>query len=100
MGVRNFGWKKSNFHIIISFIHDPHDWCLTNKHHDCLHPPPEGFIIVNVDGSSFGNIGNTSFGGLLRNDRGNWTHWFSRYCGKASNLWVELSANWRGLQLA
>jgi hypothetical protein len=54
-------------------------------------------VKVLVDCSSFGNLGNV---GLLRNDRGNWLDGFSRYCGRVSNLLAELSAIWRGLQLA
>jgi hypothetical protein len=30
------------------------------------YPPIDGYIKVNVDGSSFGNSCNASFGGLLR----------------------------------
>ncbi|KAK2382027.1 TMV resistance protein N [Trifolium repens] len=76
----------------------------TNKQHVIRqirwHPPPEGYIKVNVDGSSLGNLGNAGFGGLLRNDRGSWIHGFSGSCGRASNLVAELSAIWKGLQLA
>ena len=61
--------------------------------------PLVGYIKVNVD-DSYGNHGNAGFGGLLRNDRGIWVHGFSRFCGRSSNLLAELSAIWRGLQLA
>jgi ribonuclease HI len=53
-----------------------------------------------VDYSSFGNPGNASFGGLLRNNRGVWIHGLPGSCDKASNLLDELSAIWRGLQMA
>ena len=76
----------------------------TNKRHVTRqvrwNPPPEDFIKINVDGSSFGNPGNAGFGGLLRNNRGNWIHGFSGSCGRATNLLAELSAIWKGLQLA
>jgi len=76
----------------------------TSKHRVVRHvrwyPLLEGYIKVNVDGSSFGNPGNASFGGLLRNNSGVWIHGFSRSCGRASNLLAELSAIWRGLQIA
>jgi hypothetical protein len=75
-----------------------------NKHcvvrHVCWYPPPEGYIKVNVDGSSFGNPGNAGFGGLLRNDNGAWIHGFSGSCGIASNLLAELSTIRRGFQMA
>jgi len=41
------------------------------------HLSPEDFIKVNVGGSSFDNPHNVDFGGLLRNDGGNWIYlWF------------------------
>lgn len=61
--------------------------------------PPEGFIKVNIDGSSFGNLGNADFWGLLRNG-GNWIYVFSWSFGRASNLLVELLAILEKLQLA
>jgi len=38
------------------------------------------------------NPSNAGFRGLLRNDSGVWLYGFSRSCGRASNLLVELSA--------
>jgi len=52
-----------------------------------------------VDDSSFGNLGNTGFGGLLRNDSCVWIYRFLGSCSRASNLLAELSAIWRGLQM-
>jgi ribonuclease HI len=76
----------------------------TSKHHVVRQVrwnlPPEGYIKINVDGSSFGNPGNAGFGGLLRNDMGIWIQGFSGSCGRASNLLAELSAIWKGLQIA
>jgi len=43
---------------------------------------------------------NVGFGGILRNDSGIWIHGFFGSCGRASNLLPELSAIWRGLQMA
>ena len=51
---------------------------------------PEGYIKINVDGSSFGNPDNASFRGLLRNDMGIWIQGFSGSCGRACNLLAEL----------
>jgi len=62
--------------------------------------PPEGYIKVNVDGSSFGNPSNAGFEGLLKKDRGIWIHGFYGSCARASNLLAKLSDNWRVLQLA
>jgi len=61
----------------------------TDKHH--IHrqvrwyPPKDGYIKVNMDGSSFGN---PCFGGLLRNHYG---VWIQGSCGGASNFFAELS---------
>jgi len=54
---------------------------------------------VKFDGSSFGNLGKASFGGLLIYVNGIWIHGFSSLCGRASNLFVELLAIWRDLHL-
>jgi len=53
--------------------------------------PEDGYIKVNVDDSSFGNLGNAGFSGLLRNHYEGWIQGFSGSCGRASNLFVELS---------
>jgi ribonuclease HI len=55
---------------------------------------------LNVDGSSFGNSSHGSFGGLIRNNIGEWMHGFSGSCGRASNILAELYAILKGLQLA
>ncbi|PNX68839.1 ribonuclease H, partial [Trifolium pratense] len=44
--------------------------------------------------------GRAGFGGLIRNDIGEWMHGFSGSCGHASNLLAELYAILKGLQLA
>ena len=52
--------------------------------------PPIGFIKLNVDGSSFGNPGDASFGGLLRGADGRWTFGFHGSIRVADNLSVVL----------
>ncbi|PNX58144.1 ribonuclease H [Trifolium pratense] len=61
--------------------------------------PTAPCLKLNMDGSSFGNPGRAGFGGLIRNDIGEWMHGFSSSCGRASNLLVELYAILKGLQL-
>lgn len=56
------------------------------------YPPTYGYIKVNVYGSSFGNLSNAGFSGLLRYVNGIWIHSFSCSCGRASNLFAELLA--------
>ncbi|GAU35798.1 hypothetical protein TSUD_155730 [Trifolium subterraneum] len=63
-------------------------------------PPMALCLKLNVDGSSFGNPGRASFGGLIRNDIGDMMHGFSGSCGHASNLLAEFYAILKGLQLA
>jgi ribonuclease HI len=101
--VRKATWESVN-NIISYHSSMVHALGPTNKRHVTRqvrwNPPPEDFIKINVDGSTFGNPGNAGFGGLLRNNRGNWIHGFSGSCGRATNLLAELSAIWKGLQLA
>lgn len=63
-------------------------------------PPPENYIKLNVDGSSFGNPGRSSFGGIFRNSYGEWMWGFSGFCGISTNLNVELLAIYHGLDMA
>lgn len=63
-------------------------------------PPPENFIKLNVDGSSFGNPGRSGYGGFLRDVYGQWICGFSGSCGFTTNLNAELMAILKGLNLA
>jgi ribonuclease HI len=67
-------------------------------HHHPL--PPENVIKVNVDGSSIGNPGPSSFGDLLRNTFGGWITCSAGSCGFTSNINVELQAISHGLDIA
>lgn len=63
-------------------------------------PPVNTYLKVNVDGSSFDNLGNAGFGGLIINHHGGgWIQGFSGSCSRASNWFVELSTNLWDLQL-
>lgn len=55
---------------------------------------------MNVDGSSFGNPGNAGFGGLIRNNFGEWITGFSGSCGISTSMNAELLAIADGLKLA
>ena len=48
-----------------------------------LASPSKGIIKVNVDGYSFGNLGNAYYGSLLRNDMGIRIQGFSGTCDRA-----------------
>ena len=61
--------------------------------------PPVGWLKMNVDGSSRGNLGPAVFGGLVRNDQENWKIGFYGKLNNCSSLQVELWAIFRGLQL-
>jgi hypothetical protein len=69
--------------------------CVTRRVH--WHPPSEGIIKVNVDGYSFGNLGNAYYGGLLRNNLRIRIQGFFGTCGRAYNLVAELIAIWKGI---
>lgn len=64
------------------------------------HPNREHGIILNVDGSCFGNPGRAGFGGVLRNQDGVWIQGFCGYAGIYNNIHVELLAIHHGLLLA
>lgn len=54
-------------------------------------------VILNVDGSCFGNPGRAGFGGLLRDDDGTWIAGFLGYIGISTNVHAELLAILFGL---
>lgn len=60
----------------------------------------EGYIVLNVDGSSIGNLGPAGFGGIFRDNDGSWMHGFVGSIGHANNLLTELLALYNGLSLA
>ena len=64
------------------------------------HPPPLGFFKLNTDGTSLGNPGLASAGGLLRNSDGSWISGFIRNIGIASSFAAELWGVRDGLLLA
>lgn len=57
-------------------------------------------IKVNVDGSSLSNPGRSDFGGLIRNNNGDWLLGFSEFCGITSCLAAELYVIFHGLRVA
>ena len=62
--------------------------------------PDEGYVCVNVDGSSQVNLYMFRFGGLVWNNEGHWKVGFSGFCGFGSNLLPELLAIKHGLDVA
>ncbi|XP_073133552.1 uncharacterized protein [Henckelia pumila] len=63
-----------------------------------LRPQPESFKL-NVDGSSRGNPGESSVGGVVRDSSGRVLAFFSEFIGLGSNVRAELWAVWRGILL-
>ncbi|XP_073015629.1 uncharacterized protein [Primulina eburnea] len=61
--------------------------------------PPSGCFKLNVDGSSRGTSGDSSAGGVVRDDSGRFVLSFSEFIGAGSSLRAELWAVWRGLLL-
>ncbi|KAJ6959809.1 hypothetical protein NC653_038004 [Populus alba x Populus x berolinensis] len=62
--------------------------------------PIQGFIKLNMDGSSIGTPGSIGFGGLLRDWKGNWVLRFSGFAGYSPSLLLELLALKHGLLIA
>ena len=54
--------------------------------------PQTGWAHLNTNGSAIGNPGRAGYGGLIRNDRGEWMGGFSRSLGCSNNFIAELWA--------
>ena len=98
-----------SYRVIHNILLDAEAWILDKNVMDCSVPtarliswvwPPQGFIKLNVDGSSQGNPGLAGFGGLARSDDGKWIFGFYGSIGFAGNLLPELIAICQGLRLA
>jgi len=84
----------SHIHMLVSDIHKaygviPHQalpWSVK------WHPSPCGSYKFNVDCSSIGNPGFTSYRGLIRDYIGSWIGGFKESCGITTILNAELSA--------
>ncbi|GLT82219.1 hypothetical protein SLE2022_006230 [Rubroshorea leprosula] len=61
------------------------------------HPPEDGFLKLNTDGSL--RQGSASAGGLIRDSNGNWLHGFLVNIGRATSLVAELWGLREGLKL-
>ncbi|GMJ02217.1 hypothetical protein like AT4G29090 [Hibiscus trionum] len=61
------------------------------------HPPIQGGVCLNVDGSSSSSSKHCSIGGLLRDTNGSWLWGFYKHVGTASVLQTELWAIYIGL---
>jgi len=63
-----------------------------NADSDIWQPPPYGFLKVNIDGASKGNLGFGGFGGAIRDEEGQIKKFFHGHLGKATNNMAELMA--------
>lgn len=54
------------------------------------HPGEERDVILNVDGSSLGNLGSSGFGGVLRHSNGDWIFGFAGNVGISTILHVYM----------
>ncbi|KAF7808414.1 Retrovirus-related Pol polyprotein from transposon TNT 1-94 [Senna tora] len=61
--------------------------------------PDQGYIKLNTDGSSIGNLGPAGMGGLFSDSNGEWLCGFSGLIGKQTNMSAELMAIKHGLLL-
>ncbi|KAL0411456.1 UNVERIFIED_CONTAM: putative ribonuclease H protein [Sesamum latifolium] len=66
----------------------------------CWLPPHDELVKLNCDGASKGNPGEAGVGGLLRNKQGKLIFAYNDSIGHHSNIYVELCALVRGLELA
>jgi ribonuclease HI len=63
-------------------------------------PPPTGFVKVNFDGASKGNLGPAGYGAAVRDPSGLILLMTAGYLGETTNNVVELTGILQGLQLA
>ena len=64
------------------------------------HPEESMAVVLNVDGSNFGNPGISGFGGVIRRNDGTWLYGFARNVGISTVIHVELLALYYGLKAA
>lgn len=62
--------------------------------------PREGWVMLNTDGASKGNLGKAGCGGVIRGHRGELFEVFAADCGICSNAEAELLGVLRGLAIA
>lgn len=62
--------------------------------------PPSGWVKLNTDGSSRGNPGEATGGGLIRDETGKWLVGFGLNIGICSVTAAELWALYHGLMIA
>ena len=60
-------------------------------------PPPTGFLKLNFDGASQGNLRPAGIGGVLRDSKGEIQHIFSQSLGEGTNNKMEFAALEQGL---
>ena len=62
-------------------------------------PPPENWFKLNTDGSSLGNPGRASGGGIIRNFHGDWVCGYARSVGYTTSIVAELWALRDGINM-
>ncbi|GJS86227.1 LURP1-like domain-containing protein [Tanacetum coccineum] len=62
--------------------------------------PPDGWVMLNTDGASRGNLGDAGGGGILRDDRGHFIRAFAENYGICTVTISELLAFMRGITMA
>ena len=60
---------------------------------------PNGWVKLNTDGSSIGNLGSAGRGGLIRDQNGIWITGFSQNVGIATSMETKLWAPKDGLSV-
>ena len=53
-------------------------------------PPPNDWVMLNIDGSSMGNPGRAGGGGIIRNSHGEWVSGYAKAIGYTTSVTAEL----------
>lgn len=63
-------------------------------------PPVSSAFKLNFDGAAKGNLGQTGYGSVIRNDKGIIQHIFFGSIGNDTNNVAELEGLWKGICIA
>jgi len=92
--------KIYNLTALLRFVFSPALSTNIGDRYATWHPEESMAVVLNVDGSNFGNPGISGFGGVIRRNDGTWLYGFAGNVGISTVIHVELLALYYGLKAA